>query len=89
MIVSARRSRSCCSGSATEIWCRMNKPFIVPLPTSILTEENDEGETALSLHVPLQLLHLPLDYQVNRFTGCDCHIEVFFRVLKHGCQLEP
>jgi hypothetical protein len=23
-----------------------------------------------------------LDYQVNRFMGCDCHIELFFRWLK-------
>ena len=39
-------------------------------------EENDDGETALSLPVPLQLLHLRLDHQVNRFMGCDCHIEI-------------
>jgi hypothetical protein len=62
MIVSARRSRSCWSGSATEVWCRMNKCFIVPLHPSILMEENNDGETALSLQVPLQLLHLRLDH---------------------------
>jgi hypothetical protein len=82
MIVSARRSRSCWSGSAIEVWCRMNKCFIVPLQISILMEENNDGETALSLHVPLQLLHLRLDHQVNRFMGCDCHIEELHRGLK-------
>jgi hypothetical protein len=30
----------------------------------------------------LQLLHLRLDYQVNRFMGCDCHIEETFLLLK-------
>jgi hypothetical protein len=46
------------------------------------------GETGLSLHVPLQLLHLRRDHQVNFFMGCDCHIEVFFRTFKHpfGCR---
>jgi hypothetical protein len=88
MIASARRSRSGPSGSATEVWCRMNKCFIVPLQTSILLEENNDAATALSLHVPLQLLHLCLDHQVNHFMGCDCHIELFFRWLKGilGCR---
>jgi Transposase Tn5 dimerisation domain len=88
MIVRARRSRSCCSGSATEVWCRTDKCFTVPLQPSILTKENDADETALSLHVALQLLHLRLNHQVYRFMGCDCHIEMFFRVLKQGCQIE-
>jgi hypothetical protein len=46
------------------------------------------GETGLSPHVPLQLLHLRVDDQVNFFMGCDCHIEVFFRTLKQtfGCR---
>jgi hypothetical protein len=66
----------------------MNKCFIIPLRTSILMEENDYGEAGLALHVPLQLLHLCLDHQVNRFMGCDCHIEVFFRVLQQGRQIE-
>src|SRR6266850_2152798 len=82
MIVSARRSRSCWSGSATEVWRRTDKCFIVPLQISILMEENNDGETALSLHVPLHLLHLRLDHQVNRFMGCDCHIEELHRGLK-------
>ena len=54
----------------------------------ILLEEPANGETGLAPHLPLQLLHLRLDHQVNRFMGCDCHIEVFFRVLKQGCQVE-
>ena len=45
-------------------------------------EGNHDGETTLSLHVALQLLHLRLDYQVNRFMGCDCHIEETFRLLE-------
>jgi len=28
------------------------------------------------VRVPLQLLHLRWDYQVNCFMGCDCHIEM-------------
>jgi len=66
----------------------MNKCFIVLLQTSILMEENNDGETALSLPVPLQLLHLRWNHQVDRFMGCDCHIEVFFRTFKHtfGCR---
>ena len=51
-------------------------------------EENDDSETGLSLHVPLQLLHLRLDDQVDRFMGCDCHIEVLHRILKTGCHVE-
>lgn len=54
----------------------------------MLREEPENGETPLLLHIPLQLLHLRLDDQVNRFMGCDCHIEIFFRVLKQGCQVE-
>jgi hypothetical protein len=83
MIASARRSRSCWSESATEVWCRTCSCFIVPLPISILMERNNDGETALSLHVPLQLLHLRLDHQVNRFMGCDCYIEDW-----HGAEKE-
>jgi hypothetical protein len=76
MIASARRSRSCRSGSATEVWCRTNKGFIAPLHPSILLEENDDGEAGLALHVPRQLLHLRLDHQVNRFMGCDWQISI-------------
>ena len=62
---------------------------MVLLQTSFLREENHSDETAgLSLQVPLQLVHPSLDYQGNLFMGCDCHIEVFFRVLKQGCQIE-
>src|SRR5215203_2696728 len=93
MIASASRSRSCWSGSATEVWCRTCSCFIVPLQISILMEGNHDGETTLSLHVSLQLLHLRLDHQVNRFMGCDCHIEETFRVLKQefgwgGCSCQ-
>ena len=65
----------------------MNKCFIVPLQTSILMEGNNDSETALSLHVPLQLLHLRLDHQVNRFMGCDCHIECYHKSLKQNVSL--
>jgi hypothetical protein len=56
--------------------------FIGLLHLIILLEEPENGETGLSLRVPLQLLHLRLDHQVNRFMGCDCHIESFFKLLK-------
>jgi len=56
-------------------------------------EELQNGETGLSAHMPLQLLHLRLDHQVNRFMGCDCHIEETFRLLKQelgwgGCSCQ-
>ena len=88
MIARARRSRSCRSGSATEVWCRRCSCFIGLLHLIILLEEPENGETGLSLRVALQLLHLRLDYQVNCFMGCDCHIELFFRWLKCtlGCR---
>jgi hypothetical protein len=82
MITRARRSRSCPSGSATEIWCRTCSCFIGLLHPLILLDEPANGETGLALHLPLQLLHLCLDYQVNRFMGCDCHIEELHRGLK-------
>lgn len=88
MIARARRSRSCQSGSATEIWCRTCSCFIGLLHLLILLEEPANGETGLSLSVPLQLLHLCLDHQVYRFTGCDCHIERFHYTLKQGCTVE-
>jgi hypothetical protein len=44
-----------------------------------LLEEPKNGETTLLLHLPLHLLHLRLDHQVDRFVGCDCHIEFLFR----------
>jgi hypothetical protein len=79
MIASARHSRSCRSGSATEIWCRICSCFIGLLQFPILLEEPKNGETTLLLHLPLHLLHLRLDHQVDRFVGCDCHIEFLFR----------
>ena len=88
MIASARRSRSCRSGSATEVWCRTCSCFIGLLPPLIVRDEPENGATGLSPHVPLQLLHLRLDYQVYRFMGCDCHIELYFRILKQGCRIE-
>jgi hypothetical protein len=39
----------------------------------------ENGETSLLLHIPLQLLHLCPNHQVNRFVGCDCHIEQGFK----------
>jgi hypothetical protein len=53
-----------------------------------LLEKPENGETGLAPRIPLQLLHLRLDHQVNRFMGCDCHIEVFFRTFKQtfGCR---
>jgi hypothetical protein len=88
MIARARRSRSCPSGSATEVWCRTCSCFIGLLHLLILREEPENGETGLCLHVPPQLLHLRLDYQVNYFMGCDCHIEEFHKILKSGGRVE-
>ena len=79
MIARARRSRSCRSGSATEVWCRTCSCLIGRLHPFIVRETPENGETGLSLHVPLQLLHLCTNHQVNRFVGCDCHIEFLFR----------
>jgi hypothetical protein len=42
-------------------------------------EAPENGETTLLLHIPLQLLHLCPNHQVNRFVGCDCHLEFLFR----------
>ena len=33
-------------------------------------------------HISLQLAHLRMEHQVNRFMGCDYNIEGFWRVLK-------
>ena len=44
-----------------------------------MREAPENGETSLLLHIPLQLLHLCPNHQVNRFVGCDCHIEFLFR----------
>jgi hypothetical protein len=87
MIARARRSRSWRSGSATEVWWRTCSCFIELLPLFILREEPENGETGLSPHLPLQLLHLRLDYQIYRFMGCDCHIELAFKRLKSLAQL--
>jgi hypothetical protein len=87
MIASARRSRSCRSGSATEVWCRTCSCFIGLLHFLILLEEPENGETGLAPHIPLQLLHLRLDHQVNRFMGCDCHIELCIKELKSAMGL--
>jgi hypothetical protein len=88
MIARARRSRSWRSGSATEVGCRTCSCFIGLLPCFILRAEPENGETELSARIPLQLLHPGLDYQVYRFMGCDCHIEVLHRILKTGCHVE-
>src|SRR6476620_5892213 len=79
MIARARRSRSWRSGSATEVWCRTCSCFIGLLHLFILREESENGETNLAARLWLQLLHPCLDYQVNRFMGCDCHIEKSLR----------
>ena len=47
-----------------------------------MRDEPENGATGLSPHVPLQLLHLRVDHQVNRFMGCDCHSEELHRELK-------
>jgi hypothetical protein len=47
----------------------------------------ENGETGLSPHVPLQLLHLSLDHQIYRFMGCDCHIELMFKSWKSDLHL--
>jgi hypothetical protein len=54
-----------------------------------LLEEPETGATGLSPHVPLHLLHLRLDDQVNRFMGCNCHIEETFRLLKQPLLSPP
>src|SRR5215831_13293142 len=84
MIARARRSRSWRSGSATEVWCRICSCFIGCLQLPILLEAPENGETTLLLHCPLQLLHLCVDHQVNRFVGCDYHIEQGFKMTKRG-----
>jgi len=33
-------------------------------------------------HISLQLVHLRMAHQVNRFMGCDYNIEGFWRVMK-------
>jgi hypothetical protein len=33
-------------------------------------------------HIPLQLVDLRMEHQVNRFMGCDYNIEGFWRVMK-------
>jgi Transposase Tn5 dimerisation domain len=88
MIARARRSRSCLSGSATEVWCRTCSCFIGLLPPFIVLEEPEHGETGLSPHLPLPLFHPRLDHQVYRFMGCDCHIETFHKILQSGCRVE-
>src|SRR5262245_55914148 len=87
MIASVRRSRSCRSGSATEVWCRTCSCFIGLLHLIILLEEPKNGETGLALRVPLQLLHLRVDDQINCFMGCDCHIELVFKSCKSDLHL--
>jgi hypothetical protein len=47
-------------------------------------ETPENGETGLSLHIPLQLLHLCTNHQVYRSVGCDCHIEQGFKIVKQG-----
>src|SRR4030095_1043145 len=51
-------------------------------PFSHCAERARERRKDLAPHLPLQLLHLCVDYQVNRFVGCDCHIEGLRRYLK-------
>jgi hypothetical protein len=50
----------------------------------ILREEPENGDAGLSPHIPLQLLHLCLDHQINGFVGCDCHIEQGFKITKRA-----
>src|SRR5215475_8769933 len=88
MIARARRSRSCWSGSATEVWCRTCSCFIGLLHRFILREEPENGETVLAARLPLQLLHPCLDSQVNRFMGCDCHIENFIKDFNNARQAD-
>jgi hypothetical protein len=53
-------------------------------PFSHCAERARERRKDLAPHLPLQLLHLCVDYQVNRFVGCDCHIEQGFKITKRG-----
>jgi len=66
----------------------MRSCFIGLLHPLIVRKEPENGETKLASHLSLQLLHPCLDYQVYRFMGCDCHIEVLHRILKTGCHVE-
>src|SRR5882762_570222 len=84
MIASVRRSRSCRSGSATEVWCRTCSRLLGCLHPFIVEKTPENGETLVLLHIPLQLLHLCPNHQVNRFVGCDCHIEQGFKITKRG-----
>jgi len=47
-------------------------------------ETPENGETTLLLHIPLQLLHLCTNHQVNPFMGCDCHIEQGFKITQRA-----
>jgi hypothetical protein len=51
-------------------------------------EGNGACRAGLLPHIPLQLVHLRLDHQVNRFMGCDCHIECYHKSLKQNVSLE-
>jgi hypothetical protein len=55
----------------------------------IMVERSQDG-SGMRAWLPLspQLVHLCVEHQVNCFMGCDYNIELFFRVLKHGCQIE-
>jgi hypothetical protein len=50
----------------------------------ILREEPENGDAGLSPHIPLQLLHLRLNHQINGVVGCDCHIEPGFKLTHRG-----
>jgi len=84
MLARARRSRSWRSGSATEGWCRRCSCVLGCLQLPLGREEPENGETPLLLHCPLQLLPPRVDPQVNRFVGCDYHIEQGFKMTKRG-----
>ena len=62
----------------------MRSCFIGLLHPLIVRKEPENGETELAPHLPLQLLHLCLDYQVNCFMGCDSNIEEVIRVFNEN-----
>jgi hypothetical protein len=62
---------------------------MVPLRHSMMAEGAAQSSGARScLHLSLQLVHLCLDHQVNRFMGCDYNIETSLAQLKTTMPME-
>jgi hypothetical protein len=62
---------------------------MVPLRHSMMAEGAAQSSGARScLHLSLQLVHLCLDHQVNRFMGCDYNIESSLAHLKTTMRMD-